>query len=100
MSEIYRDRRWLRLREAILRRDGYLCRECARYGKRVEANTAHHVFPADAFPQWAWERWNLIALCAACHNAMHIRATDELTDRGRAWCRRISPPPSGSAREA
>ena len=95
MEDIYRDRRWPRLRDKVLRRDGYLCRECLRYGKRVQAGTAHHVFPVSDFPGRAWAPWNLISLCSACHNAMHDRGSDKLTDKGLAWCRRIAPPPSG-----
>ena len=95
MDKIYKKRQWPRLRDKALRRDGYLCRECLRYGKRVQANTAHHVFPVSMYPQWAWCLWNLISLCGSCHNAMHDRGSDSLTDKGLAWCRRISPPPSG-----
>ncbi len=42
--------------------DGYRCRESARYGKRVEATTVHHVWPAEDYPEYAWELWNLISL--------------------------------------
>lgn len=90
----YKGKRWERLRERALQSDGYKCRECRRYGLAVDATTVHHVYPADEYPSWRWERWNLISLCAACHNAMHDRNSGALTDKGLAWCRRISPPPS------
>ena len=64
----YKSRRWRRMRLAVLRRDGYRCRESARYGKRVEATTVHHVWPA-----------------------MHDRRTGRLTMLGESWRRRISP---------
>lgn len=90
----YHTRRWERLRQKILRRDGYRCREAARYGRAVEATTVHHVWPAEDFPEFAWASWNLIALSGAAHHAMHDRVTDKLTEKGKAWQRRIPPPPS------
>ena len=90
----YRTTRWAHLREKILRRDGYRCRDAARYGKAVEATTVHHVWPAEIYPQWAWEPWNLIALSQRAHNAMHDRENDRLTPKGEAWQRRTPPPPS------
>lgn len=89
----YKGKRWEGLRDKVFRRDKYFCRECLRYGRRVQATTAHHVYPAGRYPAWRWEAWNLISLCSSCHNAMHIRRTEELTEKGLAWCRRITPPP-------
>lgn len=90
----YRGKRWEKLRDRVLRRDGYKCRECRRYGLAVEANTVHHVYPAGRYPAWRWMAWNLISLCASCHNAMHDRNSEALTEKGLAWCRRVSPPPT------
>lgn len=89
----YKSKRWERLRERVLGRDKYKCQECRRYGKAVAANTAHHAWPADDYPEWAWSAWNLVSLCAGCHNAMHDRDTGELTDLGEYWRRRVHPPP-------
>lgn len=88
----YKTGRWERLRARVLRRDGYRCREAARYGKVVEATTVHHVWPVEDYPEWAWEAWNLISLSTQAHNAMHDRITGELTERGEAWRRRTIPP--------
>ena len=52
----YKCQRWLDLRRAVLARDAYQCRECRRYGKRTEASVVHHAWPAEAYPQWQWER--------------------------------------------
>lgn len=91
----YKTRRWERLRLSILRRDKYRCRESARYGRRVEANTVHHVWPAEDYPEYAWAPWNLISLSGDQHDAMHDRRTGRLTALGETWRRRVSPPPSG-----
>lgn len=87
----YKSRRWRHMRLAVLRRDGYRCRESARYGKRVEATTVHHVWPAEDYPEYAWELWNLISLSGEQHDAMHDRRTGRLTTLGESWRRRISP---------
>lgn len=81
----YNCKRWEHKRTAILKRDEYICQESKRYGKRVQANTVHHIFPAELYPELAYEDWNLISLSNKQHNAMHIRDTHELTELGKKW---------------
>ena len=88
----YKSDRWRRLRERALSRDGWRCRECQRYGVAREASVAHHVRPVESFPEYRWALENLISLCPACHNSMHVRGGHELSDLGRAWMRRTPPP--------
>ena len=95
----YKSKRWKVKQGRCLRKAGYACQECARYGKRADANTAHHVYPAEEYPGYAWEDWNLIALCATCHNAMHDRTTRELTAEGERWKKKITPPRCWGKRE-
>lgn len=78
----YKSKRWEKLRARVLRRDGYKCQVAKRYGKNVPANTVHHIFPRDKFPQYQWQSWNLIAVSHDTHNELHVRATGELTDKG------------------
>ena len=80
---IYDKQKWQRKRAAILRRDKYMCQESLRYGKRVPADTVHHIFPVESYPEYQWESWNLISLCKAQHNAMHVRGTHELSVKGK-----------------
>ena len=95
----YRSRRWERLRESVLRRDGYMCQESKRYGKQVQATTVHHIFQRDEYPEYEWEPWNLISLCDKAHNEMHDRMTGKLTENGKRLLDRtaiehnISPQP-------
>lgn len=89
-----KNHRWRRLREKALRRDGYLCQEARRYGRRVEAEVVHHIWPAEDYPEYAYCLWNLVSLSAANHDRMHKRTTGELTDLGERWRRRTIPPPS------
>lgn len=86
----YKSPRWLRLRAAVLRRDGYMCQESRRYGIRAEATTVHHVFPREEFPKYRWEPWNLVSLSGAVHDQMHDRVTGALTDKGVALLRRVA----------
>lgn len=89
----YKSKRWLHLRDAVLRRDKYRCREAARFGRNELATVAHHVYPVEDFPGWQWCGWNLIAVSQAAHNSFHDRVTGKLTDRGLSWQRRVIPPP-------
>lgn len=67
----YKSQKWKRKRLAILRRDGYLCIECRKYGRNREAVTVHHIRHTDTNPELAYVDSNLISLCSACHNKMH-----------------------------
>ncbi|TKI55111.1 HNH endonuclease [Brevibacillus antibioticus] len=86
---LYKSRRWKRKREAILRRDKYMCQESKRYGKTEPATTVHHIYPLEFYPELAFVDWNLISLSDKQHNAMHERVTHELTALGRAWQERV-----------
>ena len=91
----YNSKRWRRKAEYIKRKYGYLCQESLRYGKRVEAEMVHHIYPVDEYPEYAYADWNLLPLSNKQHNRMHIRETRELTPLGKAWQRR-TPLPSPS----
>lgn len=72
-----------------MRRDGYMCQECKRYGKMREGKNVHHVFPVEHYPEYAYKSWNLITLCIACHNSMHDKDTHELSRKGEMLRERI-----------
>ena len=71
MAFDYTSEKWRRKRAAILRRDGYKCRWCARYGRSVPAVVVHHLQEADEYPELAYEDRNLVSLCQGCHNKAH-----------------------------
>lgn len=91
---IYESPRWRKKREKILRRDGYLCQHFKRYGKRIDANTVHHIYPVSEYPEYAWCDWNLISLSAKAHEMMHDRVTNQLTNHGEELKRKTIPPSS------
>lgn len=86
----YKSKRWERLRRAILARDGYMDKELTRYGKMVEANTVHHIFPAEEYPQYQWCGWNLMSVSSKTHNELHDRNTNKLTDKGMEIMKRVA----------
>lgn len=84
----YDGKRWERLRETILRRDGYMCQDARRYGKHVKAEHVHHILPREQFPQYQYEPWNLISLSKKAHDEMHSRGNRQLTAKGLELARR------------
>lgn len=84
-NPFYLTTKWKKKRAKILRRDQYQCQECKRYGKATQATTVHHIHPLTARPDLRLTSWNLLSLCNTCHDRMHDRNTDELTDRGKRW---------------
>lgn len=79
-AEFLATARWKRKREKILRRDGYLCQRCKRYGRKVAATVVHHVVHYDDAPERAMDDANLVSLCDACHNREH---PERAQNRGR-----------------
>lgn len=84
-NPFYEDPKWLHKRGNILRRDDYLCRQCKRYGKTTPAKTVHHIYPYGEYPQYRLTDINLLSLCNECHNGMHDRNNDTMTDKGIYW---------------
>ena len=80
----YKSARWERKRAKILRRDSYMCQISKRYGKLVQANTVHHIFPREDYPEYEWCDWNLISVSNEVHNRLHDRISGELTEEGTA----------------
>lgn len=64
-------------RRKVLRRAGYLCEECRRYGRVDEhgqppaAVIAHHIIPRETHPELQYKVDNGQALCKRCHNIKH-----------------------------
>lgn len=88
-----KNRRWRRLRERVLHRDGYMCQEARRYGRYEPAEVVHHIWPAEDYPEYAYCAWNLISLSVANHDKLHDHTTRKLTPAGERW-RKRTPPPS------
>lgn len=75
-------KQWERIRSYVLRRDRFLDQIALRYGKRIDANQVHHIFPREFFPQYTYSDWNLITVSQASHNSLHDRTGHKLSDKG------------------
>lgn len=87
----YKTKRWKKKRESILRKDGYLCQISKRYGRRVEAEVVHHIYPADEYPEYRFCDWNLISVNVGEHNKLENRSTGALTELGEELKRHTIP---------
>ncbi len=58
-------RPWRRIRDKVLRRDGYLCVTCQAKGLIVEAAEVDHIVPKSQGGTESLE--NLEAICVPCH---------------------------------
>lgn len=87
----YYGNKWKKKRLHILRLDGYVDQIAKRYGRTEEANVVHHIYPAEQYPEYAWQDWNLISVSLATHNKLEDRKTGELTELGLALQRRTVP---------
>ena len=87
----YYGSKWKKKRKHILRLDDYVCQVSRMYGRTEEATVVHHIYPADMYPEWAWEDWNLISVSMATHNRLENRQTGELTEEGERLQQMIRP---------
>ncbi len=87
---IYEETKWKSKRLSILRRDAYQDQVLKRYGKLIQAEIVHHIFPVEEYPEYAYEDWNLLSVSLATHNKLHDRITHELTDEGVDLLRRTA----------
>jgi 5-methylcytosine-specific restriction enzyme A len=70
-NHFYSSKKWRAKRQVILKRDGYLCRECMKYGKHTEAKIVHHIQEVADAPELKMKNNNLVSLCCSCHNKQH-----------------------------
>ena len=85
----YYGKKWKAKRKHILKLDHYRDQYAKMYGRSLEANVVHHIYPADEYPEYAWCDWNLISVSLESHNKLENRKTGELTREGKLLQRRI-----------
>lgn len=71
--------RWRKLRKDILQRDNFECQRCLiKYGIHNYHNLqVDHIKPRIKYPELAYDKNNLITLCATCNNS---KGTNEELD--------------------
>lgn len=85
MDPFYKTPKWRKARKKSFRDNDYLCQESLRFGRRVEAEMGHHVFPLSEYPELAYEPWNILPVTFKRHNTFHNRKDDSLTEKGKYW---------------
>lgn len=73
-----------------MRRDGYMCQISKRYGRMVQAQVVHHIFPREEFPEYQYEPWNLISVTIEQHHRLHDRTNGLLSAAGVDLLRRTA----------
>ena len=87
-DKYYHQKRHKEWAEKVLKRAGYFCEECKRYGRLdkdglpVRATTAHHIKPREQYPELQYMLSNGRALCEKCHNKAH---PEKGGARGHYW---------------
>lgn len=69
----YKSNQWSIVRDYVLKRDNYLCRNCSKEGKVTICSTVHHIIEIRNDFSKALDTNNLITLCHECHNKIHKR---------------------------
>lgn len=80
--KFYNTKKYQDLRASVLREAEYTDQLELRAGKRVPADTVHHIFPREQYPEYELCRWNLIAISNKTHEALHNRVWDKLSPLG------------------
>lgn len=78
----YDTKKWIRLRESVLVAAEYKDQLALREGRMLPAQTVHHIFPRDKYPEYELQRWNLIAVSMETHNLLHNRLDRGLSPLG------------------
>lgn len=84
VKDFYKTKAWKRIRESVLRRDGYMDIWRARYGIREPAETVHHVFLLDDRPDLALDPRNLVSVSRHTHAYILHKPDGTLTDAGKS----------------
>lgn len=83
VNPFYNSKAWKQRRAAVLVRDAYTDQLELRAGLHVNADTVHHIFPIDTYPEYRMAPWNLISVSRATHEELHNRITGELSEAGK-----------------
>lgn len=71
LYNFYRSTRWRKIREVALVRDNFLCQDCLKEKKIIQAEHVHHIKEVKDAWELRYDLDNLISLCQSCHNKRH-----------------------------
>lgn len=81
----YRTTKWIKKRNRIMRKYSYECQESKRFGKSVQAEMIHHIYPREQYPELSFVDWNLLPLTNGKHNTFHDRENNSVIGQGLYW---------------
>lgn len=87
-EHFYRNKKWIKKKNRILRQYQYECQESKRYGLSVKAEMVHHIYPRKEYPELAYVDWNLLPLTHQRHNTFHDRENNKIIGEGLYWQRK------------
>ena len=86
-DKFYGTSAWKKKREHILRRDGYMDQLELRAGRKVPAETVHHILTREKYPQYSLCDWNLISVSRENHEKYLHTIYGNLTEEGERLAR-------------
>ncbi len=90
-TTFYKTKEWKAKRTEVLKLDKYECQECKKNGKITKANTVHHRWLLEKYPEYGLNIYvngqrNLVSLCHECHEKAHnYRKTQEKPLTEEKW---------------
>jgi 5-methylcytosine-specific restriction endonuclease McrA len=79
-NDIYKDKRWQRVRQYVIARDKGLCVECKKNGVLKPFKVIHHIIWLTDKNKYNWDIAfnpdNLECLCNECHERIHERKNE------------------------
>ena len=91
MSKREQSGRWKMLAQHIRSRNNHLdMYEFQMYGRRIDSQMVHHIYPESEYPEYFWCEWNLIPVSYATHNRLH-KPDGSLSKAGLDLMKRTKP---------
>lgn len=67
---LYNSKQWRQTRQAVMKRDNFICQSCLKSNRYTQATAVDHIVPvAVRGTEGFFDAGNLQALCTACHRA-------------------------------
>ncbi|MFD1899973.1 HNH endonuclease [Enterococcus termitis] len=85
VNPFYKSKRWIKKKNHILKKYEYTCQQTLRYGTTVDAETVHHIYPLELYPELSLVDWNLLPVTNEAHNTFHSRKDHSITAKGKYW---------------
>ena len=83
------DKRWIKKRKRILKRDEYKCTVC---GSKKNLQVHHTFYYSDSPDPWDYPDESLLTACRDCHLDFHLHNETEIRDRKKKKAKVLSKP--------